>query len=581
MKPRKLTALLLILAFVTFTLIGCGGDEDVEADKDTSVETSDTAGTDTDDEEDVASGEVKEFTAFFAVPGDEINQENDVREIIAEKIGAKVEETWLTGQTAEEAVGVIIAGGEYPDFIDGGDGMAQLYDAGALVALDDYIDDYPNIKNFFSEYEWDTLRQDDGKIYWINAFGNIHGEERATTHNDEAFWVQTRVLEWADYPEIRTLDQYFELLETYNAENPTLVVDGEELDNIPFSMLCEDWRYFVLENPALFLDGYPNDGSVAVDPDGPTVIDYNSTPTAKEYYGILNREWGKGNIIDLESFTQTYDEYIAKLSTGRVLGMCDQWWNFAYSVNDSLTQQGLEEQGCNYIPLPITISEDIENQWHTSGGTLNVASGIGITTSCEDVEGAMQFINDLLDQEIHDLRMWGVEGEDYLVDEDGIYYRTEEQRFQSSDEAYKASHFCNYSYFPQWSGTSVDEINAMSPSEQPGEFYDGLPIDVKNCFDAYGIETYVEMIGTNEAPGPWYPMYSHSNNMTTSTPGGLAWNKLVEAKHQYLPRIIMADDYDAAWDEWMGIYSDCKPEDFVAEMQEELDRRMEVFEAYQ
>lgn len=52
--------------------------------------------------------------------------------------------------------------GEYPDFIDGGDGMAQLYDAGALVALDDYIDDYPNIKEYLTDQEWDKLRQRTG-----------------------------------------------------------------------------------------------------------------------------------------------------------------------------------------------------------------------------------------------------------------------------------------------------------------------------------------------------------------------------------------------------------------------------------
>lgn len=40
----------------------------------------------------------------------------------------------------------MIAGGEYPDFIEGGNGQMQLYDADALVALDDYLDDYPNIK---------------------------------------------------------------------------------------------------------------------------------------------------------------------------------------------------------------------------------------------------------------------------------------------------------------------------------------------------------------------------------------------------------------------------------------------------
>jgi len=84
--------------------------------------------------------------------------------------------------------------------------MPQLYDAGALVALDDYIDKYPNIKDFFTEQEWDQLRQDDGHIYWIPQFSNIKGEEKTCTHNDEAFWIQARVLEWANYPEIKTMD---------------------------------------------------------------------------------------------------------------------------------------------------------------------------------------------------------------------------------------------------------------------------------------------------------------------------------------------------------------------------------------
>lgn len=46
-----------------------------------------------------------------------------------------MKETWLTGQTAEEAVGTLIAGGEYPDFIDGSDGMAQLYEHGSPGGL--------------------------------------------------------------------------------------------------------------------------------------------------------------------------------------------------------------------------------------------------------------------------------------------------------------------------------------------------------------------------------------------------------------------------------------------------------------
>lgn len=520
---------------------------------------------------------VKEYTAFFAVPGSEINDGNEIQEIIAEKTGVRVKETWLTGQTAKEAVGTLIAGGEYPDFIDGGDGMAQLYDAGALIALDEYIDDYPNIKNYFTEEEWDKLRQEDGHIYWIQQFGNIKGEERQSTHNDEAFWIQIRVLKWAGYPQIKTMEQYFDLIESYNEANPTME-DGTP--NIQYSILCDDWRYFCLENAPQFLDGYPNDGSVIVDPDELKVIDYNTTNTAQRYFRKLNEEYKKG-VVDTESFTQSYDEYIAKLSTGRVLGMIDQWWNFAYTVNDSLQQQGLDSQGCNYVPLPVTIDEGIKNQWHNSGGVLNVSSGLAITVDCEDVEGALQFIDDLLKQEILDLRNWGVKDVDYSVDENGVFYRTTEQRTQASNTAYKASHMCVYSYFPQYSGTSDDGINSINVSGQPGEFHDSLNKEVADCLEAYGAETYVDMLGTNEAPGAWYPMYSFSNNMTTATPGGMARTKIDEIKHQYLPKVVMAEDFDAAWEEYMKVYNNCNPQAFLDEMQAELDRRMEAAAKYQ
>lgn len=581
MRTKKILSVLLATAMMSAMFTGCGGGGGDDAAS-TNTNSGNNASADASNSgdstgsESSGSGEIKEFTAFFAVPGSEINDDNEIQQLIAEKTGVKVKETWLTGQTAQEAVGTLIAGGEYPDFIDGGDGCAQLYDAGALVALDDYIDKYPNIKEFLTEQEWDKLRQEDGHIYWINQFGNIYGEEKATTHNDEAFWIQTRVLEWAGYPEVHTMDQYFDLIERYNEANPTME-DGTA--NIPYTILCDDWRYFCLENAPEFLDGYPNDGSCIVDPETLTIIDYNTTPTAKRYFQKLNEEFKKG-VVDPESFTQTYDEYIAKLSTGRVLGMIDQWWNFAYTVRDSLKQQGLDLKGCDYVPLPITIEEGIKNQWHNSGGVLNVASGLAITTSCKDVDGAMQFINDLLDQDMHDLRFWGVKDVDYNVDENGEFSRTEEMRMRSSDTAYKASHTCTYSYFPQYTGTSRDGINAMKPENQPKEFYDALSKNVQDCFAAYGAQTYVDMLGTSEAPGPWYPMYSYSNNMTTATEGGTAWTKMGEIKHEYLPKVVMADDFEGAWEEYMEVYDGCNPQAFIDEMQAELDRRMEEAAKY-
>ena len=559
MKKKKIVSLLLAGVMAMSLATGCGSSKE--------------AGSNAVSE---SSGGVKEFTAFFAVPGSELNDENVNQDLIAEKTGVKVKETWLTGQTAEEAIGTLVAGGEYPDFIDGGDGEQQLYDAGALVALDDYLDKYPNIKNYFSDQEWDKLRQDDGHIYWIPQFSNIQGEEKVGMHNDEAFWIQTRVLKWAGYPEVKTMDQYFDLIEKYNEANPTLE-DGTA--NIPYTILCDDWRYFCLENAPQFLDGYPNDGSVIVDPATLKIIDYNTTPTAKLYFGKLNEEYKKG-IVDPESFTQTYDEYISKLSTGRVLGMIDQWWNFGYTAGDAIKTAGLDAQGCSYVPLPITISEDVKNQWHCSGGVLNVASGLSITTSCKDVEGALQFIDDLLGQEVHDIRFWGQKGVDYDVNDKGEFYRTEEMRTKCADTSYKASNLCGYSYFPQYNGTSTDGVNATKPENQANEFYDSLKADVKECFEAYGAKTYVDMIGSVEAPGDWYPMWSYSSTLTTETEGGTAWTKMGEIKHEYLPKVVMASEFESGWEAYLDVYNECNPQAFLGEMQTELDRRMEEAAKY-
>ena len=473
MKRKRMLSALLVVAMAATMFAGCGN----KGGSNSSTQGGKAAN----------DGDIKEFTAFFAVPGSEINDDNEVQQIIAEKTGVKVKETWLTGQTAEEAIGTLVAGDEYPDFICGGNGMPQLYDA-----------------------------------------------------------------------------------------NPTME-DGTE--NIPYTILGEDWRYFCLENAPQFLDGYPNDGSCMVDPDTLKVMDYNTSDTAVKYFKKLNEEYQKG-IVDPESFTQTYDEYIAKLSSGRVLGMIDQWWDFAFSAGDAIKSAGLDAQGCDYIPVPVTI-DGRKNQWHNSGGVLNSGDGLAITKDCDDVEAALQFVDDLLSEEIHNLRFWGVEGEDYQVGDDGLFYRTKEQRAKAAETDYKASHACSYSYFPQYDGTCDDGLNATKPSGQAKEFFDGLNEDVKKAFQAYGVETYVEMLGTNEAPGPWYPMWSFSNNFTTDTEGGMAWTKIGEVKHEQLPQVVMAKDFDSAWKTYMDAYNACNPDAFLSELQAELDKRMKDAAKYE
>ena len=137
MKRKKLTALLLTAAMTASVLVGCGGGDAGESTETTGSPETEGGGSDETAGTSADGKEIIDFTMFIAMPGPEINDGNGIQKIIAQKTGVRVKETWLTGQTAAEAVGTIIAGGEYPDFIDGGDGQMALYDAGALVPWED------------------------------------------------------------------------------------------------------------------------------------------------------------------------------------------------------------------------------------------------------------------------------------------------------------------------------------------------------------------------------------------------------------------------------------------------------------
>ncbi len=82
------------------------------------------------------------------------------------------------------------------------------------------------------------------------------------------------------------------------------------------------------------------------------------------------------------------------------------------------------------------------------------------------------------------------------------------------------------------------------------------------------------MLGNNDAPGRWYPMYSYSSKLTYSSKEGYVWKKMNDIKRQWLPRVIMADDFDKIWDKYMDIYKSCKPEIFLEGAQAELWRRL-------
>ncbi|MCR4768281.1 MAG: hypothetical protein K5875_10020 [Saccharofermentans sp.] len=71
-----------------------------------------------------------------------------------------------------------------------------------------------------------------------------------------------------------------------------------------------------------------------------------------------------------------------------------------------------------------------------------------MTTGCKDPDTAFRFINDILSEDILELRFWGIEGVDYLVNVDGSYYRTREMNYNWNDKDYGIKHVCSYTLMP-------------------------------------------------------------------------------------------------------------------------------------
>lgn len=69
-------------------------------------------------------------------------------------------------------------------------------------------------------------------------------------------------------------------------------------------------------------------------------------------------------------------------------------------------------------------------------------------------------------------------------------------------------------------------------------------------------------------------MYSYSEMLTSESEVGRVWEQMSRVKNEYLPRAVMTDDFDAVWQQYMEHYEACQPDIFFAEMQRELECRI-------
>lgn len=476
--------------------------------------------------------------------------DNKLTKLLKERLGVTINYEIIPTDNADQKIGVMLAGGEYPDLIGTTDLNIRFITGGALIPLDDYLtEDKADLLFEHVRPYWNRLATDAGdgvrRIYVLPNYNRYYGEITGGTHyGASGFWIQKHVLEDAGYPNIDniTLEEYFQLIENYVKKYPT--IDG--MPTIGFELLCSPGREWVLTNPPQYLAGAPNNGGVIVDENNVATI-FADKDIAKRYYKILNQMHAKG-LIDSESFTQTNDQYLAKLATGRVLGMYDQRWAFG-QANDALVAEGKDERTW-VSTMPVY---EGKTPYYADREVMNINQGYGVSVSCKQPDVVISFLNTMMTEEWQKIFNWGIEGEDYFVDANGRYYRTPEQREEQKDLVWRSKNRLEalYDNMPKRQGTYSDG-NADGPGNQPEEFYDTLREYDKNFLKAYGKKTWRDFLNQPPENPVYYPCWNI--NLVDGSEAQMANRQLTDLSIQYLPKIIMADpgEFETLWAQYVS-----------------------------
>ena len=523
-QKRKFTLIVTIVLMLSLVTVACSGKN----------------GSSDGDSKDKVT-----FTIFNGVSGkkDLNTNETTIGKILEEQTGVNFKIEYLVGELNTK-IGTMVAGRTYPDVLIPDDGISQIMDAGAFIDLFPLIEEHaPNIKRVYGPY-FNLMKQEDGGIYYLPIAAEVNEYIGDPNDNKDAFYIQRRVLEWADYPKITSVDQYFQIIEDFVKAHP-------DEDLIGFVTLTDDWRFFATTNVPNHLAGYPNDGNVMVDMKTHEAKIYAGTEYEYRWFKKLNEVNAKG-LFDKSSFVDNYDQYIAKLTSHKVLGFSDQGWQIG-NARDALLDAARKDPSLNqyrYFPIPLTFDESIKDQWIGPPGFVS-NRGIGITVNAKDPVRIIKFFDNLLTDENQTLVKWGVEGETYLKDENGRYYRTQEM-INMMDRAFNDDYgFTTFNWdWPQYgSNSTLADGNAANPANQPEVFEMSLTEADKEILAKYDVRTFAELFSPPD-DRPWYPAWGLPKEQ--GSPPEIFETRKEELQRKYISRLVLTEpsNFDALWDEY-------------------------------
>ena len=492
----------------------------------------------------VSEDGVVELT-FYNADGQDDPWTDPVAEVLTEKTGVRLKTEYPVAAD-DQTVALMIAAQDYPDMIYAKGDANSLIDAGAMIDMTDLIEEYgPNIKKMYGD-EFEKLRysEEDPSIYQLSSYavGGTFLENSGTAQ------IQWAALKENNYEIPDTLEEFEKMIKDYMAAHPT-TEDG--MPTIGISLTAADWHWMItLGNPSGYIaEGAPDNGQWLIDEDYNAMYKFRSDKV-REYYRWLNRMYHEG-VLDPEFATQTYEDYIAKIASGRVVALTDTDWDYSDGEKILIADGKLDK---TYAGLPLAMDENTKAPSLMYQG-LPTGQGVGITTSCKDPVAAIKFLDYLCSDEGQVLVNWGIEGVNYFIDEEGHRYRTQEEidEANTNQDYSRITGVGFHSYpFPTYGIGEVDSTGSTYTTDSKETVIAEYNEEQKAACEAGGVELLVDVFPqTSEFEVPEYsPVWACMKPVEFDEIG----NKLDEIAWSGLITCVISEEseFDAAYDNMLA-----------------------------
>lgn len=503
MRKKRITAAFMAMALVVSMFTGCAKSNDLEKEA-----------------IDNKAGEKVTITFFDKNSGSK-TFDDEVAKVIMEKTGVNVQVENPSGDPLEK-LNLMLTGQNYPDIVlmDRGNEIVNRYiEAGALIPLNDLIDDYgSNVAQMYGDVLTKS-RYTDGKNYYLNNWYGVDPDASAGVLMRKDLLVEIVGKDRADSAEPFKLSEYVEILKKFKEKYPT--IDGKESIAITLNGNDKNYEGTIFGMFGMKTYYQTEDGSLEHRVKDPNYIEAVKFMNDLYTTGLLDKEW----VVNRK------EQWIQKLSTGNVFSTFASYWDTDAANTSLASTVGSDAQFYSYKVVP----DDMDASQTTYNGRSTLGwDAIGITNNCNNPEAAMKLIDFLVSEEGQYLMMWGIEGKHWQM-QDGKHVPDEDivNGFQTDwDNEILSTGIRKWTWFIK-----------------NGHGSDGTPYDMAAKYKLSSTAEFAnKSFGESDA---WDTADFSGLTPAGSTPEGLKWQKVQDIYDQKFPKIVVS----ASEDEALSVYN--------------------------